>query len=83
MNDTLPTEAVVAAADHAARHWQFPFPGALPIGSDVHRDAVCRMFAETFNPYKPSIIAWPKLDPAALDPLTSLPIWDIAVKTEG
>ncbi|MBN8872764.1 MAG: ferritin-like domain-containing protein [Rhodospirillales bacterium] len=83
MNDTLPTEAVVAAADHAARHWQFPFPGALPIGSDVHRDAVCRMFAETFNPYKPSIIAWPKLDPAALDRLTSLPIWDIAVQTEG
>ncbi|OJW28732.1 MAG: hypothetical protein BGO51_19935, partial [Rhodospirillales bacterium 69-11] len=83
MNDTLPDAGVVAAADHAARHWHWPFPGALPIGSDVHRDASCRMFAETFNPYKPSIIAWPKLDAEALQRLTTLPIWDIAVQTEG
>jgi hypothetical protein len=83
VNDTLPDAGVVAAADHAARHWHWPFPGALPIGSDVHRDASCRMFAETFNPYKPSIIAWPKLDAEALQRLTTLPIWDIAVQTEG
>ena len=41
------------------------------------------MFHETFNPYKPSVIDWPTLDPAALERLTSLPIWDIAVQTEG
>jgi len=41
------------------------------------------MFHETFNPYKPSVIPWPKLDPEALQRLTSLPIWDIAVQTEG
>ena len=41
------------------------------------------MFHETFNPYKPSIIDWPELEPAALERLTSLPIWDIAVQTEG
>jgi hypothetical protein len=41
------------------------------------------MFHETFNPYKPSVIDWPKLDPASLAQLTSLPIWDIAVQTEG
>ena len=41
------------------------------------------MFHETFNPYKPSVIDWPRLDPAALERLTSLPIWDIAVQTEG
>ena len=41
------------------------------------------MFHETFNPYKPSVIDWPRLDPAALHRLTSLPIWDIAVQTEG
>lgn len=41
------------------------------------------MFAETFNPYKPAVIEWPSLDAEALARLTSLPIWDIAVQTEG
>ena len=41
------------------------------------------MFRDTFNPYKPSIIDWPQLSTDALDRLTSLPIWDIAVQTEG
>ncbi|MDR3535839.1 MAG: ferritin-like domain-containing protein [Acetobacteraceae bacterium] len=78
-----PSAEAVDAADHAARHWRWPFPGKLPVGSDDHRDAACRMFAETFNPYRPSIIDWPQLEPEALDRLTSLPIWDIAVQTEG
>lgn len=73
----------IAAADHAARHWAWQTPGDLPIGSDAHRDAACRMFHETFNPYRPSIIDWPKLTPDALARLTGLPIWDIAVQTEG
>ena len=75
--------AQIEAADHAARHWQFPMPGPLRVGTDEHKQAACRMFHETFNPYKPSVIDWPKLDPAALERLTSLPIWDIAVQTEG
>jgi hypothetical protein len=41
------------------------------------------MFRETFNPYRPSIIDWPKLSEDALARLTGLPIWDIAVQTEG
>lgn len=41
------------------------------------------MFAETFNPYRPSVIPWPKLDAETLHRITSLPIWDIAVETEG
>jgi hypothetical protein len=77
-----PTPAEIDAADRRAREWIFPTQGALPIGSDLHRDASCRMFHDTFNPYKPSVIEWPKLDAEALDRLTSLPIWDIAVTTE-
>ena len=77
-----PTVAEIDAADRRARMWTYPTPGKLPIGSDLHRDASCRMFHDTFNPYKPSVIAWPKLDPDALARLTSLPIWDIAVTTE-
>jgi len=41
------------------------------------------MFQETFNPYRPSVIAWPALGPDELRRLQSLPIWDIAVQTEG
>ena len=43
----------------------------------------CEMLLTTHNPYKPAVIDWPKLDPAALKRVTSLPIWDIAVQTEG
>jgi hypothetical protein len=71
------------AADHAARHWTWPVQGSLPIGSDAHRDAACRMFHETFNPYRPSIIDWPTLSDDTLARVTGLPIWDIAVQTEG
>jgi len=79
----LPDPATVAAADHRARHWQSEEPGPLRPGSPEHKRAVCRMFADTFNPYKPSVIPWPKLEPEALQRITSLPIWDIAVQTEG
>jgi hypothetical protein len=43
----------------------------------------CRMLLETHNPYKPAVIDWPQLPPEVLKRLTSLPIWDIAVQTEG
>lgn len=75
--------ATVEAADRAARHWTSPEPGPLKPGSDAHKRAVCAMFHETFNPYKPSVIAWPRLDQETQDKITSLPIWDIAVQTEG
>jgi hypothetical protein len=41
------------------------------------------MLMDTFNPYKPSVIDWPELEPEARDRLVGLPIWDIAVQTEG
>jgi hypothetical protein len=75
--------ARVAAADHAARHWTSPEPGRLAPGSQAHRQATLRMFRETFNPYKPTVIDWPKLNAEARERLVSLPIWDIAVQTEG
>lgn len=75
--------ATIEAADRAARHWIWDEPGPLPVGSEAHKKAVCSMFRETFNPYKPSVIEWPKLTPEALERLITLPIWDIAVRTEG
>ena len=79
----IPSSADVARADHDARHWRSPQDGPLPIGSEAHKAAMCAMFQDTFNPYKPSVIDWPTLDDAALARITALPIWDIAVQTEG
>jgi hypothetical protein len=55
----------------------------LRLGSEEHKQAFCRMFLDTFDPYKPAIVAWPTLEPDAFKRLTSLPIWDLAVQTEG
>ena len=52
-------------------------------GSDAHKVLFCRTLLDTFNPYKPAIIDWPALDPEARERLVTLPIWDIAVQTEG
>ena len=57
--------------------------GPIRLGSDAHKDLFCRTLLDTFNPYKPAVIDWPELDASARDRLVSLPIWDIAVQTEG
>ncbi|MDA8049227.1 MAG: ferritin-like domain-containing protein [Rhodospirillales bacterium] len=75
--------AAVAAADRAARFWTFGTKGPLRPGDDAHKAMFSRMLLETFNPYKPAVIDWPDLDPEAKARLTGLPIWDIAVQTEG
>ncbi|RDK03516.1 ferritin-like domain-containing protein [Paraburkholderia lacunae] len=76
MSDTLTD----AAEDRTLRHWTFRGPARVKIGSDAHKQMFCRMLLETHNPYKPAVIEWP---PDALERLCSLPIWDIAVQTEG
>ena len=73
----------VRAADRAAREWEAREPGPIVFGGEAHKQAFCRMLLDTHNPYRPSIVDWPALDPAARDRLVSLPIWDIAMQTEG
>jgi hypothetical protein len=75
--------ADIEAADRRARHWISSHDGPLQPGSEIHKREACRMFRDTFNPYRPSVISWPTLPPDALQRVTSLPIWDIAVQTEG
>ena len=75
-------DAIIQAADHAARHWRFEGNGQ-PLGPRDDPSAFCRMLLETYNPYRPAVIAWPRLDEAARQRLIGLPIWDIAVQTEG
>jgi hypothetical protein len=60
------------------------FPrGPVNVGSDAHKVLFCRTLLDTFDPYKPAVIDWPKLEAETRDRLVSLPIWDIAVQTEG
>ncbi len=60
-----------------------PLEGPIRLGSDAHKTLFCRTLLDTFNPYKPAVLDWPKLDSQTRDQLVSLPIWDIAVQTEG
>ena len=76
-------DAVVSAADRAARIWEAGEPGPITPGSEAHKAAFCRMLLDTHNPYKPAVIDWPALEPEAWERLVGLPIWDIAVQTEG
>jgi len=76
-------DAVVAQADRTARRWSSEDAGPIVPGSETHKRAFCRMLLETHNRFKPSVIDWPELDPEARERLLSLPIWDIAVQTEG
>jgi hypothetical protein len=75
-------EATVATADFNARHWNFATPGHIAPGTDAHFEMLTQLLKATYNPYKPAVLNWPKLDPETLARITSLPIWDIAVQTE-
>ena len=74
MSSTLPEARSSPATDGARR---------LRLGSDAHRTLFCRTLLDTFNPYRPAVIDWPALEPSERERLISLPIWDIAVQTEG
>jgi hypothetical protein len=80
---TFSSPDAIATADRTSRHWMSESAGALHPGTDAHKRAMCRMFRETFNPYRPSVIDWPKLASETVERLRALPIWDIAVQTEG
>lgn len=54
----------------------------LRTGDEAHKQAFCRFFLDTHDPYRPEDIAWPSLDPRELERLRGLPVWNQAVKTE-
>ena len=72
-----------APPDLSTAAWPWPPPGAVKLGSEAHKRLFCRTLLDTFDPYRPAVIDWPKLDPEAEARLTGLPIWDIAVQTES
>lgn len=61
-----------------------PLPsGPVRLGSAEHLMLFSRMLLDTHDPYRPAVIDWPKLEPEVRDKIVSLPIWDMAVQTEG
>jgi hypothetical protein len=74
--------APMSAISESSAQQSFP-DGPIRRGSEAHKNLFCRTLLDTFNPYKPAVIDWPALDEEARNRLVSLPIWDIAVQTEG
>jgi hypothetical protein len=72
-----------AAPQSFAETRQSAAEGPIRYGSEAHKSLFCRTLLDTFNPYKPAVIDWPQLDAETRDRLVKLPIWDIAVQTEG
>ncbi|WP_395397037.1 ferritin-like domain-containing protein [Novosphingobium sp. BL-8A] len=61
-----------------------PLPtGRLKYGSPDHLLLMSRTLLDTHDPYRPALIDWPTLDDDTRNKIVSLPIWDIAVATEG
>ncbi len=76
------TPSMSALAEASGAPQSLP-EGPIRVGSDAHKALFCRTLLDTFDPYKPAVIDWPVLDDEARNRLVSLPIWDIAVQTEG
>src|SRR5215469_3122934 len=78
------TEIVVPAPDMTRQGRRGAKPaGRIRLGSEAHLRLFCLELLETHDPYKPAVIDWPALDERTRQRIVSLPIWDIAVQTEG
>ncbi len=77
------SSSALVAPDLTYRAARVPPGDPIVIGSEMHKALFCRTLLDTFNPYRPAVLDWPKLDDATRERLVSLPIWDIAVQTEG
>ena len=70
--------------DWGAFDAEAPLPvGPVRLGSPEHLMLFSRMILDTHDPYRPALIDWPELEPETREKIVSLPIWDMAVQTEG
>lgn len=78
------TDFAIAAPDLTRQGRRGSKPaGTVRVGSEAHLRLFCLELLETHDPYKPAVTDWPNLDAETRERLISLPIWDIAVQTEG
>lgn len=81
MQDFAVTPSALESAP-SVRHSARP-TGVIRPGSDAHLQLFCLEPLETHDPYRPAIMEWPVLPDDVLERIKGLPIWDIAVETEG
>jgi hypothetical protein len=55
----------------------------LVIGSEEHKELLCRTFIDTHDPFVPAEIRWPDLDAESLQRLKDMPVWNEATRTEA
>jgi hypothetical protein len=55
----------------------------LILGSEEHKQLLCRTFIDTHDPFKPTEIRWPDLDAESLQRLKDMPVWNEATRTEA
>src|SRR4029450_11641427 len=55
---------------------------AVRIGSEAHKQLLCRFFMESHVAFDAAAVGWPQLGAAELAQLRSLPFWSQAVLTE-
>src|SRR5258708_3914059 len=73
----------IEMAERAARNWTGDDPGPIRLGSDRHKALFSRMLLDTFNPYRPAGLDWPKLDAAAPGRLGGPPLLASTAQTAG
>lgn len=76
-------QAVAFPPDLSGDTGMWPADGPIKYGSEEHKHLFCKTLLDTFDPYRPAVLDWPKLSAEAQKRITSLPIWDIAVQTEN
>jgi len=54
----------------------------VQIGSDEHKELLCRTFMESHRAYDPQDWPWPQLDEISLARLRAIPIWTMALEVE-
>jgi hypothetical protein len=59
-----------------------PAQERVVIGSEQHKQLLCSLLLDTFDPYRPAVVPWPALAPEARARLAALPFWDVALETE-
>jgi hypothetical protein len=72
-----------ATADFNMRNWTYAKPGPIRVGTPEHLEMLTELLHATYNPYKPAVLDWPKLEPETQKRITALPIWDMAVQAEN
>jgi hypothetical protein len=72
-----------ALADFNMRNWTYAKTGAIRPGSVEHLAMLTELLGATYNPYKPAVLDWPKLDEDTKKRIIALPIWDMAVQAEN